>query len=134
MVAVTSLQHRVTQTVTLPTGHVVPAGTIAMTNIKRFLSDPELWDQPDMFSPDRFLDPEGRFFKPDHFVPLGHGKRTCMGEPLVKAELFIFFVSLVQRVQLSAVVGREPDPGRYKVGTVRVPDPFTVMVGARQRD
>ena len=85
-----------------------------MTNIKKFLSDPELWDQPEKFKPERwnfelkirffppkkrFLDHEGKFFRPDHFVPLGHGKRVCMGEPLVKAELFIFFVALVQKIR-----------------------------------
>ena len=37
----------------LPTGHVVPEGSIAMTNIKKFLSDPELWDQPEQFRPER---------------------------------------------------------------------------------
>ena len=97
----------------LPTGHVVPEGSIAMTNIKKFLSDPELWDQPEQFKPERcyfsiqsrfdafkrFLDKEGKFSRPEHFVPLGHGKRVCMGEPLVKAELFIFFVALVQKIR-----------------------------------
>ena len=44
----------------------------------------------------RFLDNEGTFSRPDHFVPLGHGRRVCMGEPLAKAELAIFFVTIVQ--------------------------------------
>ena len=44
----------------------------------------------------RFLDNEGQFSRPDYFVPLGHGRRVCMGEPLAKAELAIFFVTIVQ--------------------------------------
>jgi len=100
VVAVATLQHRVTRKVTLPTGHIIPEGTIALSNIKKFLHDPQLWDKPQMFNPHRFLDENGKFFKPEHFVPLGHGKRVCMGEPLAKAELFIFFVSLIQKVRL----------------------------------
>merc|ERR1719193_85862 len=131
VVAISGIQHRVTKTTTLPTGHVVPEGSIAMTNIKKFLSDPDLWDQPEQFKPERFLDKDGKFFRPDHFVPLGHGKRICMGEPLVKAELFIFFVALVQKIRFSVVLGKEPNPENYSIGITRVPDSYTVQIHAR---
>ena len=68
-VAVSSLQHRVTEEViaygaaiesidflikvTLPSGHVIPEGSLAMSNIKKFLSDPLLWDNPSKFTPER---------------------------------------------------------------------------------
>jgi len=131
VVAISGIQHRVTKTMRLPTGHVVPEGSIAMTNIKKFLSDPELWDQPEQFKPERFLDKEGKFFRPEHFVPLGHGKRVCMGEPLVKAELFIFFVALVQKIRFSVIPGREPNPANYSIGITRVPDSYTVNIQSR---
>ena len=87
----------------------------------RFLSDPMLWESPEEFNPQRqkitkffklrlhlflprFLDENGKFFRPDHFVPLGHGRRVCMGEPLAKAELAIFFVTIVQVPWLLPVV------------------------------
>jgi len=130
-VAVSSVQHRVIKEVTLPSGHVIPAGTVAMSNIKKFLSDPQLWDRPEIFSPDRFLDPFGKFFRPDHFVPLGHGRRVCMGEPLARAELFIFFVSLVQRIRLETVPGKIPDPEQYSAGLTRCPHDFVVAVKQR---
>merc|ERR1712032_420043 len=110
VVAISGIQHRVTKTTTLPTGHVVPEGSIAMTNIKKFLSDPELWDQPEQFNPERFLDQEGKFVKP---------------------ELFIFFVALVQRIRFSVVVGKEPNPENYSIGITRVPDSYTVQIDAR---
>jgi len=131
-VAVSSLQHRVTKDVVLPTGHLLPEGTIAMTNISRFMSDPLLWDSPDQFNPERFLDKEGTFSRPDYFVPLGHGRRVCMGEPLAKAELAIFFVTIVQRLQITSIPGEEADPKNYSMGITRVPNPFRVIVTERK--
>ena len=77
------------------------------------------------------MDSSGTFFKPEHFVPLGHGRRVCMGEPLAKAELFIFFVTLVQKIKFDVVEGKEPDPKKYNVGITKVPDDFDVKVSPR---
>ena len=54
-----------------------------------------------------------------------------MGEPLAKAELLIFFVTLVQRIQFGSVRGREPDPEKYNLGLTRVPQQFDVSVSER---
>ena len=77
------------------------------------------------------MDSSGTFFKPEHFVPLGHGRRVCMGEPLAKAELFIFFVTLVQKIKFEVLEGKEPDPKKYNVGITKVPDDFYVKVCPR---
>ena len=80
------------------------------------------------------MDSSGTFFKPDHFVPLGHGRRVCMGEPLAKAELFIFFVTLVQKIKFNVVEGKEPNPKKYNVGITKVPDDFNVKISPRLND
>ena len=54
-----------------------------------------------------------------------------MGEPLAKAELFIFFVTLVQKIKFDVVEGKEPDPKKYNVGITKVPDDFDVKVSPR---
>jgi cytochrome P450 len=79
------------------------------------------------------LDSSETFFKPEHFVPLGHGRRVCMGEPLAKAELFIFFVTLLQKIKFDVVEGKdkEPDPKKYMVGVTKVPEDFNVKVSPR---
>ena len=77
------------------------------------------------------MDDSNKFFKPEYFVPLGHGKRVCMGEPLAKAELFIFFVTLVQRISFTVPNGTEPDPKNYSAGHTRVPDNYMVTVKQR---
>ena len=54
-----------------------------------------------------------------------------MGEPLAKAELFIFFVTLVQRIRFSVVEGKEPDPKKCSASYTRVPDDYMVTVKQR---
>ena len=55
-----------------------------------------------------------------------------MGEPLARAELFIFFVALVQRIRLEAVPGKLPDPEKYSAGITRCPYEFEVVVKQRR--
>ena len=72
----------------------------------------------------RFLDVAGKFFKPEYFVPFGHGKRMCVGEPLARAELFIFFVTLVKHFKFSVIEDMRPDPGKFSAGFTRSPLEF----------
>ena len=55
-----------------------------------------------------------------------------MGEPLARAELFIFFVSLVQRIRLETVPGEIPNPEEYSEGLTRCPLDFVVAVKQRR--
>ena len=55
-----------------------------------------------------------------------------MGEPLAKAEVQIFFVSLVQGLRIATVPGREPDPSRYTAGITKCPREFVVAVRKRK--
>ena len=54
-----------------------------------------------------------------------------MGEPLARAELFIFFVTLVQKIKFESVEGKAPDPKKYSAGLTKAPDYFVVK--AKQR-
>ena len=49
---------------------------------------------------------------------------------MVKAELFIFMVTMMQHVRFEALPGGEPVPARFSFGLTRVPEPFTVRVHA----
>lgn len=64
-------------------------------------SDEEAWNQPDQFTPERFLDESGKFSpKLDKSVPFGAGKRLCAGETFSRNTMFLVFSALVQNFNI----------------------------------
>ncbi|CAN6483789.1 unnamed protein product [Victoria cruziana] len=64
-------------------GYDVPEGTRVLVNTWTIHRNPDIWDQPDEFRPDRFLnkpiDGKGHFFE---LLPFGSGRRMCPGYSL----------------------------------------------------
>lgn len=56
----------------------------------------ELWEEPSKFKPERFIR-EKRLFKPDHFLPFGGGRRSCMGYKMVQLISFGILGGLMQK-------------------------------------
>ncbi|XP_054167753.1 cytochrome P450 2C31-like [Oppia nitens] len=82
-------------------GHKIPKGTQILANFWAIDNDPKLWDNPQVFKPERFLKDNGTtFFRPDHFIPFSYGKRSCPGEVLGLAEIFLYIVSLLQKYDI----------------------------------
>ena len=63
------------------------------------MNDPKVFDEPDTFKPDRFLDSNGKYpsTRPQGFIPFGMGRRVCLGEKLALADLFLIVVNLLQK-------------------------------------
>ena len=54
-------------------GYVIPKGTIILTNLRTATRDPTVWDDPEVFNPERFLDDEGRVKKMKEGMVFGSG-------------------------------------------------------------
>ncbi|PAA89822.1 hypothetical protein BOX15_Mlig008142g3, partial [Macrostomum lignano] len=90
------LTHRVTADIQVA-GYKIPANSYMMYNMYYIHRDPDQFPEPDCFKPERYLDSESRFQASQRLIQFGAGKRACLGESLARMELFIFFVSLMQR-------------------------------------
>ncbi|XP_063163930.1 cytochrome P450 2J6-like [Candoia aspera] len=77
-------------------GFHIPKGTIIIPDLRSVLLDPEEWETPEEFNPNHFLDKDGNFQTREAFLPFGAGQRACLGEKLVRAELYIFLTSLLK--------------------------------------
>ncbi|XP_069508839.1 cytochrome P450 2D15-like [Ambystoma mexicanum] len=82
-------------------GFFIPKGTTIITNLSSVLKDERVWEKPDQFHPEHFLDKDGHFLKREAFMAFSAGRRVCLGEQLAKMELFLFFTSLLQRFRFS---------------------------------
>ncbi|XP_012880310.1 PREDICTED: cytochrome P450 2D17-like [Dipodomys ordii] len=112
-------------------GFFIPKGTTLFTNLSSVLKDERTWEQPFRFHPAHFLDAQGRFVKPEAFMPFSAGPRTCLGEPLARMELFLFFTCLLQRFSFSVPTG-QPRPSTIGVyETVVMPAPYQLCAVPR---
>ncbi|XP_074057380.1 cytochrome P450 2W1-like isoform X1 [Macrotis lagotis] len=78
-------------------GYFFPKGTPVIPLLTSVLLDKTQWKTPNEFNPSHFLDADGNFVKKAAFLPFSIGRRVCIGESLAKMEMFLFFVTLLQR-------------------------------------
>ncbi|XP_060042245.1 cytochrome P450 2U1 isoform X2 [Erinaceus europaeus] len=112
-------------------GYTIPKGTIVLPNLWAVHRDPDIWEKPNDFHPDRFLDEQGQLVKKEAFIPFGIGKRVCMGEQLAKMELFLLFVGLLQSFRFSLPCGSPQPDLMGKYGLTLAPQPFEVVASER---
>ncbi|GAB6018672.1 hypothetical protein CHUAL_000348 [Chamberlinius hualienensis] len=99
-----ALPHRNTKEVTL-SGYTIPKNTIIIPNLWHANNDPKLWGDPENFRPERFIGSDGRLVIPEYFVSFSIGKRACVGEPLARMELYLYFTSLLQHFDVISLDG-----------------------------
>ncbi|XP_075534830.1 steroid 17-alpha-hydroxylase/17,20 lyase-like [Dermacentor variabilis] len=89
-------------------GHLtIPKDTGILYNIYSVHHDPELWEEPEKFRPERFLDPATGKLRLSSFpvITSGVGPRKCPGEKLAHLDMFYMIVRLMQRLSCSAADG-----------------------------
>lgn len=91
-------------------GKRIPRDTQVLANFWSVHNDPQLWTQPELFNPDRFLSADKTQFERKEFLmTFSYGKRSCPGESLALVELYLFAVCLIQKYRISLIDGQAAD-------------------------
>ncbi|XP_022737737.1 geraniol 8-hydroxylase-like [Durio zibethinus] len=89
---------------------IVPKGAQVLVNAWAIGRDPNFWEEPDLFLPERFIgsemDVRGRDFR---LIPFGAGRRICPGLPLAKRMLPLMLGTLVHSFDWELEDGVTPE-------------------------
>jgi cytochrome P450 family 135 len=118
-----SLVRPLTATLTVA-GHELSPGVVLAVPIPLVHRDPRVFDAPDEFRPERFLDGP----RPDAFVPFGAGARRCLGQVLATLQAQAIVPTVLARVRLQPVSRR---PERQIVRATVLPPQRSGLMVAR---
>ncbi|XP_046363738.2 cytochrome P450 1A1-like [Haliotis rufescens] len=110
-------------------GYHIKKGTVAFINLYSMSQDKNVWGDPEVFRPERFLDEFGQIRRSllEEFLPFSIGRRRCLGEFLARMEVFLLITGTLQKYRLQ----KPADVDRYSLqasfGLVRMPKPFQIV-------
>ncbi len=84
-------------------GQDLPAGVVVAPCIYLAHHHPDIWSEPHLFNPDRFL---AKRVSPCEFFPFGGGIRHCIGAAFALYEMKIVLAQVLSRASLRAAPGR----------------------------
>jgi len=89
-------------------GYYIPKGSIVIPNMWRMLHDPQIYPHPEVFSPERFLEKDG---KPAQRNPrtcnFGFGRRICPGMQFTEVTVWLAIAMTLSVFQISKADGED---------------------------
>jgi cytochrome P450 len=110
-------------------GFTYPAGVSLLASVYLVHHDPELYDEPYEFRPERFVgNPPGTYT----WIPFGGGRRRCLGASFALQEMKIVVRAVIARYRLSPVGPRPENTARRGI-TFSPGGRATVVLHDRER-
>ena len=89
-------------------GMKLPVGTLLILSQWVMHRLPEIWQDAEVFKPERWDPANEQHIPPGAYFPFGGGPRTCIGMPLAQLEARIILASILQRYTPQPIPGYTP--------------------------
>ncbi|CAI9268617.1 unnamed protein product [Lactuca saligna] len=116
-------------------GYDIPTGTQAFVNVWAIGRDPSVWEEPQEFRPERFLnsstDYKGLHFE---FLPFGGGRRGCPGIPFAIIIIELALANMIYKFDLAlpdGVKGKDLDMNDKYGLSLQKKSPLIVVATSR---
>ncbi|KAH9994268.1 cytochrome P450 [Russula vinacea] len=117
-------------------GLFIPKGAWLIGNIWAITHDQDVYPEPEVFNPERFLDPNGTLRDDVTLGSIfGFGKRVCPGRHFVDATMFIVAATTLSVFHIERQRDSEGAPFEftYSGGLVSRPNPFPCSITPRDK-
>lgn len=91
-------------------GHAVPAGALVCISPYVLHHDPDSWERPEAFEPDRFAPERSSGRDPFAYLPFSEGPRQCIGQSFAMLEAELVLATLCSRVRFRLVADHPVEP------------------------
>ena len=84
-------------------GYRLEAGTMAVVSFYAMHRNPELWDDPLAFDPDRFLPERSQGRSRWQYLPFGGGPRSCIGDHFAMLEATLALATIIRAARIESL-------------------------------
>ncbi|CAL9199134.1 cytochrome P450 81Q32-like [Musa acuminata AAA Group] len=112
-------------------GYDVPRGTMLLVNAWAIHRDPNTWDEPQEFKPERFQCEGGKEEAGLRMLPFGSGRRKCPGEGLAMRVIGLALATLIHCFEWEKLPGEEVDMTEGRGLTMPKAKPLEAMCTPR---
>lgn len=110
-------------------GYPIKANSGIFINIYSAHHNPDVWENPEGYDPDRFLPERKNDIPRFAYLPFGGGPRQCIGNNFALMEAVLALSMITQRFELNLIPGTDLDP--YMPGTLRPRGGVPVIIKRR---
>ncbi|KAF8890401.1 cytochrome P450 [Infundibulicybe gibba] len=118
-------------------GMYLPKGSIIVANVWHMAHDPEIFEDPSTFNPDRYHGCDSAMLQVTDFS-FGFGRRACPGQYFAQNTLFIIVATILATCRILPTLDEDGKPqlppGTFTPTGVSFPTPFDCRIEARSNE